>query len=110
MMTVTEIVRCMMPLRAAAAPRKAYVPGVIQGTSGSHDAKKAELGKCSYSACTIIPTMRPKDAPMAIEGTKIPAGTLHPYEMMTRPVRRIVATANESTMTRRFSFLEEGLV
>lgn len=47
MMTVTEIVRCIIPLSAAPAPRKAYVPGVMQGTSGSHEAKNAEFGKDS---------------------------------------------------------------
>lgn len=77
-MTVTEMVRCMMPLRAAPAPKNAYVPGVMQGTSGSQEAKKAELGKDSCNACTMIPTIRPNDAPTAIEGTKIPAGTLQP--------------------------------
>lgn len=78
MMTVTEIVKCMIPLRAAAAPRKAYVPGVIQGTSGSQFAKKEESGKDSCRAWTRIPTRRPNDAPIAIDGTKIPAGTLQP--------------------------------
>ena len=50
MMTTTETVICMMPLRAAAAPKKAYVPGVIQGTSGSQLAKKADCGTYSCSA------------------------------------------------------------
>jgi len=78
MMTVTEMVKCMIPLRAAAAPRKAYVPGVMQGTSGSQDAKKEESGKDSWRAWTRMPTSRPNDAPMAIDGTNIPAGTLQP--------------------------------
>lgn len=39
MITTTETVICIMPLRAAPAPRKAYVPGVIQGTSGSQALK-----------------------------------------------------------------------
>ena len=50
MITVTEMVRCIIPLRAAAAPKKAYVPGVMQGTSGSHDSKKEESGKDSCKA------------------------------------------------------------
>ena len=33
-MTTTETVICMIPLRAAPAPRNAYVPGVMHGTSG----------------------------------------------------------------------------
>ena len=109
MITVTEIVRCIIPLRAAPAPRKAYVPGVMQGTSGSQDAKKADWGKDSCSACTMIPTMRPNDAPTAIDGTKMPAGTLHPYEMMTSPVRKMVATAKAMIMVNRFFCLSENL-
>ena len=46
----------------------------------------------------MIPIIRPKVAPIAIEGTKIPAGTLHPYEMITRPKRRIVARNKELTI------------
>lgn len=99
----------MIPLKAAPAPRKAYVPGVMQGTSGSQDAKKADLGNDSCKACTMIPTIRPKDAPMAIEGTKIPAGTLQPYEMITSPVRRIVAIANDTIIDNRFFFLNQTL-
>ena len=49
-----------------------------------------------------MPTILPKDAPIAIDGTKIPAGTLHPYEMMTRKVRIRVAKASESAMVHRF--------
>lgn len=67
-----------MPDRAAPAPSNAYVPGVMHGISGSQDAKKAESGKASYSASTSIPTALPKEAPIAMEGTKIPAGTLQP--------------------------------
>lgn len=78
MITLTEMVRCMIPLKAAAAPRNAYVPGVIQGTSGSHDEKKEESGKDSCKAWTRMPTNRPNDAPMAMDGTNIPAGTLQP--------------------------------
>ena len=33
MMTTTDTVICMIPLSAAPAPRKAYVPGVMHGTS-----------------------------------------------------------------------------
>ena len=51
-----------------------------------------------YSAFTIIPTMRPKVAPIAIEGTKIPAGTLHPYDTMTSKTRIHVASRSEFTM------------
>ncbi|KAI3485969.1 hypothetical protein L1887_50623 [Cichorium endivia] len=36
---------------------------------------------------------------MAMEGTKIPAGTLHPYEMMTSAVRSTVASSSELTIT-----------
>ena len=39
MMTTTVTVMRMTPLSAAAAPRKAYVPGVIHGASGGHAAK-----------------------------------------------------------------------
>ena len=48
-----------------------------------------------FIALTIIPTILPKVAPMAIEGTKMPAGTLHPYEITTRPMRIIVARSRE---------------
>ena len=46
----------------------------------------------------MIPTSRPKYAPMAIDGTKIPAGTLAPYEMMTSKVRMRVARNSEFTI------------
>ena len=78
MMTTTETVMCMTPLSAAPAPRKAYVPGVIHGTSGWHAEKKRESGKVSCKAWTRIPTIRPNEAPMAMDGTKMPAGTLQP--------------------------------
>ena len=39
---------------------------------------------------------------MAIEGTNIPAGTLQPYEMITRKVLIIVAKSRDSTMDQRF--------
>jgi len=42
-----------------------------------------------------MPTILPKVAPMAIEGTKMPAGTLHPYEITTKPMRIIVARSKE---------------
>lgn len=46
-------------------------------------------------ALTTMPTMRPNVAPIAIEGTKIPAGTLQPYDMTTSPMRMTVAKSNE---------------
>lgn len=76
--TTTEMVRCMIPLRAAPAPRRAYVPGVMHGTSGSHEEKNFESGNDCCNASTSIPTSRPNEAPMAMEGTNIPAGTLQP--------------------------------
>ena len=33
-----------------------------------------------------------------MEGTKIPAGTLHPYEITTSPVRITVASNSENEM------------
>ena len=48
-----------------------------------------------YNALTIIPTILPNVAPIAIDGTKIPAGTLLPYEITTRPVRMTVAKMRE---------------
>ena len=83
-------------LNAAAAPRNAYVPGVIQGTSGWQTAKipaswyllkgsrfvraRDERSQRSHrhSALTMMPIILPNVAPMAIEGTKIPAGTFAP--------------------------------
>jgi hypothetical protein len=45
-----------------------------------------------------MPTILPKVAPTAIDGTKIPAGTLQPYEMMTRAVLMTVANRRELTI------------
>ena len=49
-------------------------------------------------ALTMIPSMRPKVAPMAIDGTKIPAGTLQPYDITTKAVRATVAKKRELTI------------
>src|SRR6266487_3730743 len=49
-----------------------------------------------------MPTILPNEAPIAIDGTKIPAGTLQPYEMMTRNIRNTVAMASEKTIDQRF--------
>lgn len=46
----------------------------------------------------MIPTILPKVAPIAMDGTKIPAGTLHPYVITTRPMRIIVARSKELEM------------
>ena len=46
----------------------------------------------------MIPNSRPKYAPIAIDGTKIPAGTLAPYEIMTSKVRMRVARNSEFTI------------
>lgn len=46
----------------------------------------------------MMPTIRPNVAPTAMDGTKMPAGTLQPYEMMTRPMRTTVASSSELTM------------
>lgn len=43
----------------------------------------------------MIPIIRPKVAPTAIDGTKIPAGTLQPYETTTKPTRMTVARKSE---------------
>jgi hypothetical protein len=43
----------------------------------------------------MIPNILPKDAPIAMEGTKIPAGTLQPYETTTNKARMIVASNSE---------------
>ena len=102
MITTTETVICIMPLRAAAAPKKAYVPGVIHGPSGSHAAKKADEGNDSCKCCTMMPTILPKEAPIAMDGTKMPAGTLHPNDMMTSNVRKTVAIAKEKIIRHRF--------
>ena len=77
-MTTTETVMCIIPESAAAAPKNAYVPGVMHVTSGWHAEKKEEVGKASCSDWTTMPTILPNAAPIAMEGTKIPAGTLQP--------------------------------
>jgi len=46
-------------------------------------------------AFTAIPTILPKVAPIAIDGTNIPAGTLQPYVITTKPIRIIVASSKE---------------
>lgn len=46
----------------------------------------------------MMPTILPNVAPMAMEGTKIPAGTLAPYEMTTSPMRITVARKSEFEM------------
>lgn len=51
-----------------------------------------------WIALTMIPTSRPKYAPIAIDGTKMPAGTLEPYEIMTSKVRMMVAKNSEFTI------------
>jgi hypothetical protein len=91
MITTTLILICMIPARLLAAPRNAYVPGVMHGPSGSHAAKNALSGNDSWICWTKMPTMRPNAAPTAMLGTKMPAGTLHPKEMMTSKVRMMVA-------------------
>ena len=105
MITTTETVMCIIPLKAAPAPRKAYVPGVIHVTSGSQAAKNRDWGKDSCRACTRIPTVLPNEAPIAMDGTNIPAGTLQPYEIMTRKVRTNVEKVNDSTIFHRFFVL-----
>jgi len=54
----------------------------------------------------MIPTMRPKVAPIAMEGTKIPAGTLHPYDTMTSNTRMHVASKREFTIRHWADVLE----
>jgi hypothetical protein len=51
-----------------------------------------------YRAFTIIPIMRPNVAPIAMEGTKMPAGTLDPYDTITSNVRMKVASKREFTI------------
>jgi len=112
MMTTTVTVSLVIPLlissgprslqptypRAAAAPRKAYVPGVIQGASGAQAANIGAVGYAVYSALTRMPIILPKYAPTAMDGTKIPHGTLQPYVTMIINVRMIVARRRELTM------------
>lgn len=42
---------------------------------------------------------------MAMEGTKIPAGTLQPYEITTKNIRVMVARKSDITSDQRFDFL-----
>ena len=42
---------------------------------------------------------------MAMEGTKIPAGTLQPYEITTKNTRVMVARKSDETRDQRFDFL-----
>jgi hypothetical protein len=90
--------RAATDLSAAAAPKNAYVPGVMHGTSGWQNAKMPDIGCSRLIALTTMPTMRPKLAPTAIDGTKMPAGTREPYETMTRPTRMTVARKSELTI------------
>jgi hypothetical protein len=75
-MTTTETVMRIIPLcdrqqlkvardfivhlSAAAAPRNAYVPGVIHGTSGWQTAKMPEVGYALHT--TALSTSQPNDA------------------------------------------------
>lgn len=43
----------------------------------------------------MIPIILPNVAPTAMDGTKIPAGTLHPYDIITNPMRITVAKSRE---------------
>ena len=52
--------------------------------------------------------MRPNVAPIAMEGTKMPAGTLHPYDTMTSNVRMKVASKREFTIRHCAEVLEGG--
>lgn len=47
-MTTTDTVILITPPRAAAAPRKAYVPGVMHGKSGLHTANHPLWGYCLW--------------------------------------------------------------
>jgi hypothetical protein len=58
-------------------------------------------------ALARIPIILPKTAPTAIDGTKIPAGTLQPYDKMTRPVRMIAASNKEFTIRHCVDVLHE---
>lgn len=62
-----------------------------------------------YVALTRIPTIRPKVAPTAIEGTKMPAGTFAPYEMMMRAIRSTVASRRELTILHCAQVLDRRL-
>lgn len=54
--------------------------------------------------------MRPNVAPIAIDGTKMPAGTLDPYEITTNPIRITVARSNELTMCHCAESLGNGSI
>jgi hypothetical protein len=58
---------------------------------------RAGQGTHACIAFEMMPTMRPKVAPTAIDGTKMPAGTLQPYERMMKPVRTTVASSRVLT-------------
>ncbi|KAH3667164.1 hypothetical protein OGAPHI_002813 [Ogataea philodendri] len=81
--TTTVNVKCVIPLSAAAAPKKAYVPDIVQVPSF------APVHGLSVS--TSKPTARPNVAPAAMDGTNIPHGTLQPYEITTRKTLNNVA-------------------
>ena len=53
----------------------------------------------------MMPTIRPNVAPMVIEGTKMPAGTLHPYDTTTKPRRITVAKKRELTICHWYAVL-----
>lgn len=72
-----------------------FVRPVYEVTIELRVAKKPGEDNYCHIALTRIPTMRPNVAPMAIEGTKIPAGTFAPYETTTIPMRKIVAISRE---------------
>lgn len=57
----------------------------------------------------MMPTILPNEAPMAMEGTNIPAGTLHPYDTITSPTRMIVASNKEFTMRHWYEVLRTRL-
>ena len=46
--------------------------------------------------------VRPNEAPMAMDGTNIPAGTLQPYDMITKKILRNVAIVRDDTIDHRF--------
>lgn len=54
----------------------------------------------------MMPNILPNEAPIAIDGTKMPAGTLQPYVISTRNIRRTVATAKENMSDHRLSWLD----
>lgn len=99
------------------------MPGVMQGTSGEQtppnqddsglalgssrmnasssgpagQGAEGAAGTHAWMALEMMPTMRPNVAPTAIDGTKMPAGTLQPYDRMMRPVRTTVASRSVLT-------------